>query len=89
MSRPLELTIYPLWFSIDGTAYADIEGDRHPVNADCTALNKHLTEPELAAEYWRACNDMAETNYDRNDVVESIPSIIRRFATTPHYDQEQ
>jgi hypothetical protein len=53
------------------------------------AYEKHLTDAELAAEYWRSWNlfktgnnsahrDWAE--YDRSQ-------ILHRFATTPHYDE--
>lgn len=51
------------------------------------ALARHQ---ELAAEYWRAGDDMAETRYDRYDRdvdAESILRILHRFAIRPHYDE--
>ena len=44
-----------------------------------------LSSAELAAEYWRARDGMAEANYDRD--AEPIPRILHRFATLPHYDE--
>lgn len=87
MTRPLELTIHPLiqdrhgedWYVWKDTAV-------RPFVADMYAVNKHLTEPELAAEYWQS--DYADTRYDREDEdLEPIPEIIQRFATLPHYDE--
>jgi hypothetical protein len=53
---------------------------------DAYALNKHLTDAELAAEYWQS--GYADVRYDRVDQdLEPIPEILYRFATLPHYDE--
>lgn len=54
------------------------------------AQEKRFTGAELAAEYHRAGDDMAETNYDRESKpdMEPIRRILHRFATLPHYDEQ-
>ncbi|AZS11744.1 hypothetical protein HOU96_gp46 [Arthrobacter phage Maja] len=83
-------TIYP--HSMEGQLEVIIDGEgtiRGTLGeADRLAWDKALTRPELAAEYYRATGGMDEVNYDRmgrNDV-EPIPTILRRFATSHHYD---
>lgn len=90
MSKTLELTIFekepgrygrePLYNSPDGFwAYAASHVDGY-------AANKHLTDAELAAEYWQS--GYTDVRYDREDEdLEPIPEIIHRFATLPHYDE--
>ena len=61
--------------------------------ADNMSQQKRLTEAELAAEYWRANalgwmhEDAGEFTRAEQHSTES--SIFRRFATLPHYDEEQ
>lgn len=54
------------------------------------AVDKRFTDAELAAEYHRAGDDMAETHYDRESKpdMEPIPRILHRFATLPHFDED-
>lgn len=55
-----------------------------PSTADSYVEFKRLEPGELAAEYWRAGDDMAETNYDRDVNAEPIRQILARFATRPN-----
>lgn len=85
MTKPLELTIYPLRPRACHCCHPGYEGPNGPVLAssvDAQALNKGLTEAELAAEYWQS--GYADVRYDREDEdLEPIPEIIHRFATLP------
>jgi hypothetical protein len=83
--KPLELTIWPHWEDgLDGTCYADKNDRARPVNVDFEIYRKRLQDYQLAAEYWRAGDDMAETNYDRDVNAEPIRRILERFAISPH-----
>jgi hypothetical protein len=87
MSKPLELTMYPIWENGFGDFYADKEDPMRPTRVDFEVFRKRLTDTELAAEYWRAGDGMAEVNYDRDGSAEPITKILYRFATLPSYDE--
>lgn len=82
--RPLELTIYP---AQDGHAGVD-EPDCLVCRADDARDAKHLTEAELAAEYWSAaCEGALELAGEIEETDAPIRALtLRRFATLPHYD---
>lgn len=101
MSRPLELTIHPRtagWDSQSEDWYTWQGTEVRPLTADMYAVNKHLSEPELASEYWQAAEKAtyARGRVDRcldnplpytADKAEEILGILARFATHPHYDE--
>lgn len=47
---------------------------------------KHLTDAELAAEYWRSWN-LFKTGATRDWAEYDRSQILHRFATTPHYTE--
>lgn len=114
MSKPFELTIFekepgrygrePLYNSPDGFwAYAASHVDGY-------AANKHLTDAELAAEYWgvRAtlegglitshdltvpwrsnCAAIRDSMTPAGQRIREQVDTLLRFATLPHYDEDQ
>lgn len=104
MRKPLELTIFekepgrygrePRYNSPDGFwAYPASHVDGY-------AANKHLTDAELAAEVWHACDDRSinasnilNGQYDNPHAQRAFQRAIdqantlHRFATLPHYDE--
>jgi len=89
MSRPLELTVWPLWFNgLDGTCYANKDDDRRPVNVDFEVMRKQLTSTELAALFWHSWNLFKTGSPEHRDWTEyDRANTLRRFAQTPHYDE--
>jgi hypothetical protein len=94
--RPLELTIYPkLEPPRTGTEIMPYREQWQREAALSQA--KHLTDAELAAEYhaneveaWRMSARRPEFfNVDHAERLEERESILRRFATLPHYDEVQ
>ena len=64
-----------------------------------STLTKHLTDTELAAEYWHASSQAtyARSRVDAGldnrlplsaDDYEDIETIMHRFATHPHHDEQ-
>lgn len=55
-------------------------------------VDKRLSRPELAAEYWRSSRDWISLEIDGWAGCEVMDDVIletlERFATLPHYDEE-
>jgi hypothetical protein len=98
--KALELTVYPIWDAGDGDLYADRDDHQHPTRVDFEVYRKRLTEPELAAEFWQACDERTrdagnilsgqhENPYAQKAFQTSIDraKTLHRFATRPHYDE--
>lgn len=88
MLKPLELTIYPLDPSFPAGYKLPRDTRITHRAANRMATEKRLTSAEVAAEYWRASSGADEVNYDRRFDEESINGILHRFATLPHYDEQ-
>lgn len=100
MSKPLELTVYPIWDDGFGTLYAD-KGDRtRPTSVGYMQVVKRLTEPELCAEYESArCDALVQyatgrcwqpLGYtwpmDPESIYDRAQTLLR-FASNPHYSE--
>jgi hypothetical protein len=87
MSKPLELTVY----EVDPTepSMVVVEGFWAYRPYDPA---KRLTDAELAAEMHSAARDYdmdwVQTGRDESPLA-AIYSTLRRFATLPHYDEDQ
>lgn len=101
--KPLELTVYPL----DPAFPAGYKLPRDTritfAAANRMAKEKRLTSVELAAEYWRAQDDVScaddpsgskpgtwPNGYDRENgqfLDDARLETLERFATLPHYDE--
>lgn len=102
MSKPLELVVFehvnyqrvpgvrephPDWFF-------DAEGNAQEIRYLYQPA-KRLTDPELAAEHWLLCwfweRNRAEVGEDdpSTDRIQQMAETACRFATHPHYDEEQ
>lgn len=93
--KPLELTIHPKLEP--PTTGAEIMPYREQWRREHALQHtKHLTDAELAAEYhaneveaWRMSARRPEFfNVDHAERLEERESILRRFATLPHHDEE-
>lgn len=98
MSKPMELTVYPLLEKVGRFAEPGyIVGKRGVTVADAWYLErrKRLKDLELIAEYhaneveaWRMVGRRPEFyNVDVAEKIEARESTLRRFATTPHYSE--
>ena len=96
--KPLELTVYPKGTDPYGTpVYLDGgEFGWRESDVDRWARAKHLTGPELAAEFWRV-TFLHENSLAQNDGYDGATETVayrrqwmtlNRFATHDHYDQE-
>jgi hypothetical protein len=100
--KALELNVYPkTTHSASLTLYA-VGRDTHYTlaGADKMAREKRLTDAELAAEFWQACDERTRdagnilggqhnNPYAQKAFQTSIDraKILHRFATIPHYDE--
>ena len=95
MSNPLELTIYPRLEKvgrIPEPGYVLGKKRSYPAYwADRLAETKHLSDAELAAEYWRSERDLTIHWYDAmaSSFLTRECATLLRFATRPHYYEEQ
>lgn len=83
MSKPLELTVYPLWDSGFGDCYADKDDPMHPVRVDFEVYRKRLTDTDLAAEVHRQAADVYRAKVHGLNP----DGLIDRFASLPSYDE--
>lgn len=93
--KPLELVIFekvPGQYGRESTYNSPDGLWAYPVSqVDGNALNKHLTDEELAAEYWRAkySEVRSEVYGVLTDENRAKVATVERFATLPHYDEEE
>lgn len=100
MSKPLELTVYakePGRYGREATYHSPDGLWAYPEShVDGYAAAKRLTDTELAAE-WHANESEAwlylnrhpdHFKVDHAERLEEQESILRRFATLPHYDEQ-
>lgn len=93
---PLELTVYASHEVQDGahavsTVYDSPYGPVFGWSADCMGRRKRLTDAELAAEYHAM--DALLTHSEGAALFIAVQRMdrlrtLRRFATHPHYDEE-
>lgn len=94
MTKPLELTVYPMWDNGFGDTYADKDDPMRPTRVDFEVFRKMFTDTELAAEYWLLSSrrqrmlgyhvsDNSPTKLQAN-VDASRMATVERFATLPH-----
>ena len=103
--RPLELTIYPFQTERYPSGYR-IERDGYITRHGATrrAESKHLTDTELAAEYWHRTAHFNKQQWVEEVLIQqgepawsdekwaaiAAPlNTLHRFATAPHYYEEQ
>lgn len=61
MPKDMDVVLWPMWESLGGAMYADVNNDRrNPVNVFYNLEVKRLKDPELAAEYQAARSDLWE-----------------------------
>jgi hypothetical protein len=90
--KPLDLKVYPIWDSGFGDLYADKDDPQHPTRVDFEVYRKRLTDHELAAEYWMQYADLHYFTKDGKPQTRGKHerrSTMGRFATLPHYDEEE
>lgn len=87
--KPLELTLYPPVDDFPSwpeyrTWFRDRMAERDAAEA------KHLTDAELAAQYWWSERDLTIHGYDAMAYfyLTRECATLHRFATSPHYFEE-
>ena len=88
---PLELTIYPFQNEQYPSGYRiKRDGFITRIGATRRAEPKHLTDAELAAEWWRSERDLTIHWYDAMacSYLTRECATLLRFATHPHYYEE-
>jgi hypothetical protein len=92
MSKPLELTIYPMTCNHLGEVkYQAAHDGLHLEQVHELIESKRLTDVELAAEFWKQEAQVTTVEAMGGTPIRNLAALktIHRFATHPHYDEAE
>lgn len=72
MAKDFEVILWPMWESLGGDMYADLNDRQHPVNVFYNLEVKRLKDDELAAEYQSARADLWEARATFGPIEEGL-----------------